>query len=90
MLFVWYYLNTPKTAGHSSNSVRSQIIDKWKTFGQIDEDLSSELIDLYFGKGGRYSTDQLDNRASMYDQVESHINLMKQELMALAQEINTL
>jgi len=90
---VWYYLKYYDPKEGKKSSVRNQIITKWMTFGQINEQESEEkeeLIDLYFGKGGRYSTDQLDNRADMYDQLESHINLMKQDLKALSVELDAL
>lgn len=87
--FVWYYLNSGDGGQSTKNTVREQIIAKWKDFGQIgEEDADPELVSLYFGKGGKYSTEQLNNRADMYDQVESQINLMKQGLMALSMEID--
>lgn len=89
--FIWYYLNYEDPNDSDSTSVREQIIEKWKNFGQIDDDDDQLTLDkLYFGKGGRYNAEQLNNRADMYDQVESHINLLKQELMALSLEIEKL
>lgn len=89
--FIWYYLNYADPNVPEGKSVRLQIIEKWKNFGQIDEDDDKQQLDnLYFGKGGKYNADQLNNRADMYDQVESHINLLKQELMALSLEIEKL
>lgn len=88
---IWYYLNYFNPAEPEKNSLRYQIIQKWIDFGQISETKSkkkrSALIDIYFGEGGKYSTDQLSNRANMYDQVESHINLMKQDLKSLSIEL---
>jgi len=84
--FVWYYLNyTDPDKGISS--VRREIIDKWKNFGQISEREDEEghvLTPIYFGDGGKYTTEELVNRADMYDQLESHITLMKQGLKALS------
>lgn len=91
--FIWYYLNYADPKTPEIKSVRQQIIEKWKNFGQIEEendDDKQQLDKLYFGKGGKYNADQLNNRADMYDQVESHINLLKQELMALSLEIEKL
>ncbi|MBL1408400.1 hypothetical protein [Sphingobacterium faecale] len=86
--FIWYYLNYADPNEADTKSVRKQIIEKWKNFGQIDEEDEELVLDkLYFGKGGRYKAEELNNRADMYDQVESHINLLKQELMALSLEI---
>lgn len=44
-------------------------------------------MELYFGEGGKYSAEQLSTRADMLDQLESHINLMKQDLRKLSIEI---
>lgn len=89
--FIWYYLNYADPNPSENKSVRQQILDKWKSFGQIEEGPKKEKLDkLFFGKGGTYNTDQLNNRADMYDQVESHINLLKQELMGLSLEIEKL
>lgn len=86
--FIWYYLNYSDPNDVGTKSIRKQIIEKWRNFGQIEEDNKQEkTTNLYFGKGGKYNADKLNNRADMYDQVESHINLLKQELMALSLEI---
>ncbi|MCC5917712.1 MAG: hypothetical protein JJU02_10360 [Cryomorphaceae bacterium] len=42
---------------------------------------------LFFGEGGKYTADQLTNRANMHDQIEAQINLMKQDLKLLALEL---
>jgi len=84
--FVWYYLNYTDP-NQDVQSVRRQIIDKWKNFGQVSEreiEGGHTAIPIYFGDGGKYTTEQLVNRADMYDQLESHITLMKQDLKALS------
>jgi hypothetical protein len=82
--FIWYYLNHED---HNDNSLRKEIINKWSQFGQIDMESSTNSL-LYFGNGGKYSADELNNRADMYDQLESQIYLLKQKLMTLAIEID--
>lgn len=82
--FIWYYLNYEN---QNNPSLRTEIIDKWSQFGQIDKDSSTNSL-LYFGNGGRYTADELDNRADMYDQLESQIYLLKQKLMTLTIEID--
>lgn len=87
---IWYYI---KYAGSQSSSLRTQIIDRWLSFKQIDlanEKKRDKLVALYFGDGGYYTTEQLYNRASMYDQLESGIKLIKQDLMILAIEFEKL
>lgn len=85
---VWYYLNYANPEDGVQHSLREQIIDKWTHLGQIEKDSKSELEQLYFGEGGKYSSEQLNNRADMYDQLESNINLMKQDLKALSLELD--
>ncbi len=88
---IWYYLNYDNPARPELTSLRYQIIDKWMSFGQIsDSKKKRQLIDLYFGDGGRYTTSQLNNRANMLDQLEAYINLMKQDLKELATEFELL
>ncbi|MFD1770550.1 hypothetical protein [Sphingobacterium suaedae] len=89
---VWYYLNYADPAT-GEKSIRHTIIDKWKNFGQIaenDDGSGDGDTHIYFGDGGKYSTEELVNRADMYDQLESHITLMKQDLKALSLELEKL
>jgi len=87
---VWYYLNYSNPDNGIKTSLREQIIQKWKSFGQITKSSEEEMLDLYFGEGGKYTSEQLENRADMYDQLESNINLMKQDLKALSAELEKL
>lgn len=89
---VWYYLNYYNPA-QSEKSIRQQLIDKWLDFGQIanaKDKKKEQLYELYFGEGGKYSSEQLKNRADMYDQIESQIKLMKQNLTVLTVEFEAL
>ncbi|MBS1681491.1 MAG: hypothetical protein JST48_07250 [Bacteroidetes bacterium] len=88
--FIWYYLNYYDPNKPNDLSIRNQIIERWMSFKQIGSANSKkkhQLIGLYFGNGGRYSTEQLYNRANMYDQLESYIKLIKQDLTLLAIEL---
>lgn len=87
---VWYYLNYSNPENGIKTSLREQIIEKWRSFGQVKKSSEEEISDIYFGEGGKYTSDQLENRADMYDQLESNINLMKQDLKALSSEIEKL
>lgn len=81
--FVWYYLNY-RDPNKDIPSIRMEIIDRWRNFGQIANDNDKSVEQIYFGNGGRYTTEQLTNRADMYDQLESHITLIKQDLKSLS------
>lgn len=90
---VWYYLNYKNSGKEGSASLRELLIEKWISFGQVDDKQSKKQIKqtrLYFGDGGKYSAGQLNNRADMYDQLESNINLMKQDLKGLFSELERL
>ena len=90
--FVWYYL-TYRDPNKDAPSIRQTILEKWEDFGQISEGEDEEgqpVVPIYFGDGGKYTTDQLVNRADMYDQLESHITLMKQDLKALSLAVERL
>jgi hypothetical protein len=51
------------------------------------EKKKEKVYTLFFGEGGKYTADQLTNRANMHDQIEAQINLMKQDLKLLALEL---
>lgn len=90
---IWYYLNYHNPAFPEEKSLRYQIIEKWIDFGQIsglDSKKKKKLLDTYFRDGGKYTSQQLSNRADMYDQLESNINLMKQDLNRLSLEMSSL
>lgn len=90
---IWYYLSHHNPAKPDEKSLRYQIVEKWIDFGQIsrmDTKKNKKTLDIYFNEGGKYSSQQLSNRADMYDQVESSINLMKQDLKSLSQEVTYL
>lgn len=89
---VWYYLNLPDPQ-NNQKSLREQLVDKWMGFGQIantKEKNKDKLYALFFGSGGRYTSEQLFNRANMHDQIEAYISLMKQDLKQLALEFHQL
>ncbi len=90
---LWYYINYYNPDDQTKPSLRYHIIERWMSFKQIEKAQSRKkrkLIDLYFGNGGKYTTDQLYNRANMYDQLESYIKLIKQDLMVLSREIENI
>ena len=90
---IWYYLSHHNPAVPEEKALRAQIIEKWIDFGQIstsDSKKNKRKLEMFFNNGGKYSAEQLSNRADMYDQVESNINLMKQDLKSLSEETNNL
>ncbi|HMR81941.1 MAG TPA: hypothetical protein PKE30_02380 [Niabella sp.] len=86
---IWYYLNYKKPADSSGLSLREKIIERWKGFEQIDASSKEDLKDfelLYLGEAGKYGTEELYNRAKMYDQIESYVKMIKQDLTTLSLE----
>lgn len=82
----------PPTNQTSSHSLREGLIENWKGAEQLDnlsKRKKQDLITLYFGDGGTYNADQLENRANMYDQLESIIKLMKQNLKSLLSQVQS-
>lgn len=87
---VWYYLTYFDPNKPEEPSLRYQVVEQWMNYGQIFDTESNKkrkLIDIYFNEGGKYTSEQLFNRANMLDQVEAAISLMKQDLKTLAKEI---
>jgi hypothetical protein len=85
----WFYLNQ-KSSNVSGMSLREELKLRWINYGQIDTLSSRKSIktrQLFFGPGGRYTAEQLTNLANMYDQIESVVNLMKQDLNILLREL---
>lgn len=86
---IWYYLNYENPM-EDNLSIRKQIVERWKSFDQLsvaNDKEQDKLRQLFFGVGGKYTSEQLHNRANMYDQIEANINLMNQDLKNLADEL---
>lgn len=80
---VWYYLNYIDTNAEDPSSMRGEVLQKWRTLGVFVDIKSRDMPALqekFFGDGSVYSSQELELRASMYDQVSAKINLMMQDL----------
>ncbi len=87
---IWYYLLYKNPSVADEKSLRERIIETWTGFGQLADTSDSKARTrdaIYFGEGGKYTAEQLINRANMHDQLESHINLMNQDLRQLTAEL---
>jgi hypothetical protein len=82
---IWYCLVNPVPGAPADRTLRTELLNRWREEGATVGDEAS----LYLGDGGTYSTEQLHTRASMYDQLESTIKLVKQDLLQLVQELDT-
>ncbi len=90
---IWYYLKNPNPDAPDPRSLRERLLQRWQRFGQIEEPSGKEKVKLrhlYFGDGGEYTTGELYNRAGMYDQLESYIRLISQDLAHLLRSFERL
>lgn len=90
---IWYYLNYYDPSKPEDKSLRYHIVQSWMSFEQLEivkGKKREKLLGMYFGDKGKYTVEQLKNRSEMYDQLESAIKLMKQDLKTLMQEIKSL
>jgi hypothetical protein len=90
---VWYYLNYKDPDQNDQLSKREEIIEKWMGLGLFEDVKPKEkeqLEEKFFGEGGVYFSDELEERANMYDQLGSRVNLMMQDLKSLSRELEDL
>jgi hypothetical protein len=84
---VWYYFNYYNPGKPEEPSLRVQILKGWKAIYEWEkkENMHKQnMIALFFGKGGQYTSETLKARARMLDQLQANITLMKQDLTKLA------
>lgn len=87
---IWHFLNVAKTDSLQKGSLRSRLIADWQNLDQLPPNSKMEELqeaaNLYFGTGGIYNADQLNNRADMLDQLIATINLLTQDLRLMMRE----
>jgi len=87
---VWSFLNTRLTDEPAQPTLRETLIMRWREEGRLGPPGSEDerhRIDLFFGKGGRYTIDELRARAAMLDLLEIDISLMHQGMNRLIREL---
>lgn len=87
---IWAYLTRPQFSRTGGQTLRDYIIATWKESGLLGPDPaqpSEELVRLYFGHGGTYDADGLEDRASMLSDVREVVSLMNHGLQHLAAEV---
>lgn len=87
---VWYFLNNNKISFLDDFEIRQEIKQRWMNLGMMGDanDKKKEALkDKFFGSGGEYQTNELEYRATMYNQLSAQINLMSQQLKAFVQEL---
>ena len=80
---VWGYLMEPEFSNDQREPIRKRIVERWVQFQGVRKD-DPKLVALLFGAGGTYDEETLRMRASMIDQVKAEVDLMNQDIAALA------
>ena len=87
---VWSFLNTRLTDEPAQPTLRETLIMRWREEGRLAEpgsEAERHRVDLFFGKGGRYTIEELRARAAMLDLLETDISLMHQGMNRLIREL---
>jgi hypothetical protein len=89
---IWYCLSLPDPLDKEHRTLLDQMVEKWRRMGQLEyasvPGTGNEPI--FFSDGGAYTTEDLRNRARMYDMLESFIKLIHQDIERLADEVERL
>jgi hypothetical protein len=86
---VWAYVTRPQFTTGGDRTIRDVVTLTWKESGRLGDDSahpSPERVALYFGDGGTYDADGLDDRADMLSEVREAVALMNHDLQNLAAE----
>jgi hypothetical protein len=89
---VWTYLTRPQYGTSPGRSTRESLTSKWQTSGRLGKDPanpSADRIALYFGAGGIYDADELEDRAEMLLEVRDAIDLMNRDLRQLETDVSS-
>lgn len=88
--FVWYVITRPIPGEASGRTLRAELLARWQEDEgrQRKQKQAAGDLGLIMGDGGKYSPGQLAKRAAMYDQLESTIKLVKQDLLQLVRELD--
>jgi hypothetical protein len=86
---VWAYLTRPQFTREGDRTMRDSVVLTWKQSGRLGGDPehpAPDRIALYFGQGGTYDADGLEDRADMLSEVREAVDLMNHDLQHLATE----
>jgi hypothetical protein len=81
---IWYYLSLP--FNQDRPSLRESLKAQWQSMDQLPLKDAGK-VNMYFGEGGKYTADELEDRSSMLDQLEAMISLMKKDLQLITKEL---
>jgi hypothetical protein len=88
---IWIYLSRPEH-GTRAGALRDDLLDTWRASRGLNGGLkgaeASAHVALYFGAGGRYDADELEERAQMLLEVRDMVDLMNHDLRQLASDVS--
>ena len=87
--FVWYMLNEPRFTNSGESSVLQNTQRRWIKY-LFDNDRDKALKAVVFSDGDIYYAGDLHTRAEMFDQMQSVIHSLNQNLNFFIQEVNIL
>ena len=86
----WRFLTEPDSQNLKGHSLRDAMLQTWREEGRLGEPGSireKKRIELLFGSGGVYDSEELHIREAMLHHLESSIQLMHQDLATLLREV---
>jgi hypothetical protein len=85
---VWAYLSRAQFTKSGARSYRDHLVVTWKESGRLGESdhVDAARVALYFGDGGVYDADGLDDYAGMLSDVREIVDLMHHDLAHLSIE----
>ncbi len=86
--FVWYAITRPMPGDPPERTLRAELLARWQEDEGRKRKRSDGELALIMGTGGKYGPGRLAKRAAMYDQLESMVKLVKQDLLQLVQELD--
>jgi hypothetical protein len=83
------YLTRRQLSPAGGRPIRDSLTESWRQSDRVGSDParpSAERVSLYFGDGGTYDADGLDDRADMLSELREAVSLMSHDLRRLATE----
>ncbi|MBS1650389.1 MAG: hypothetical protein JSU07_00095 [Bacteroidetes bacterium] len=78
--FVWYLLNNKEFSGTEKSTI--QILKELWVDENLFDQANQRQINLLFGSGGRYKTQELYSRTTMLNQLKVHVRTINQNLQS--------